>query len=136
MKEYKHKELTDKIIEAFYCVYNELGFGFLESVYQNALYFELLKRGFNVETQKTINVHYQTHLVGKYKADLLVNDLIILELKAADYLVSENELQLINYLKATDKEVGLLLNFGTKPEIRRKAFDNDRKKHLKEKLNE
>jgi GxxExxY protein len=70
----------------------------------------------------------QTHLVGKYKADLIVNDLIILELKATDYLVSENELQLINYLKATDKEVGLLLNFGMKPEIRRKAFDNERKK--------
>jgi len=133
MKEYKYKELTDKIIEAFYCVYNELGFGFLESVYQNALYFELLKRGFNVEPQKAINVYYQTHLVGKYRADLLVNDLIILELKAADYLVSENELQLINYLKATDKEVGLLFNFGVKPEIRRKAFDNDRKKLFKEK---
>jgi len=127
MKEYKHKEITDKIIEAFYCVYNELGFGFLENVYQNALYYELLKRGFDVEAQKPINVYYQTHLVGKYKADLIVNDLIILELKAADYLVSENELQLINYLKATDKEVGLLFNFGMKPEIRRKIFTNDRK---------
>jgi len=127
---YKHKELTDKIIEAFYCVYNELGFGFLENVYQNALYFELQKRDFEVEAQKAINVYYQTYLVGKYRADLVVNNLIILELKAADYLVPENELQLINYLKATDKEVGLLLNFGMKPEIRRKAFDNNRKKHL------
>ena len=127
---YKHQELTEKIIEAFYCVYNELGFGFLENVYQNALYFELLKRGFYVEAQKPINVYYQKNLVGKYKADLLVNNLIILELKAADYLVPENELQLINYLKATDKEVGLLLNFGMKPEIRRKIFDNDRKKNL------
>ena len=130
MKIYKYNELTDKIIEAFYCVYNELGFGFLESVYQNALYFELLNRGFQVEAQKAINVYYQTQLVGKYRADLIVNDLIILELKAADYLVHENELQLINYLKATDKEVGLLLNFGVKPEIRRKAFDNSRKKSL------
>jgi GxxExxY protein len=129
MKEFKHKGLTDKIIEAFYCVYNELGFGFLENVYQNALYFELINRNFNVEPQKAIDVYYQTQLVGKYKADLIVNDLIILELKAVDCLVEEHEFQLINYLKATDKEVGLLLNFGMKPEIRRKAFDNDRKKH-------
>jgi len=128
MGKYKYNELTDKIIQAFYCVYNELGFGFLENVYQNALYFELLNKGFKVEPQKAIDVYYQTQLVGKYKADLVVNDLIILELKAVDYLVPEHELQLINYLKATDKEVGLLLNFGMKPEIRRKAFDNDRKK--------
>jgi len=127
MGKYKHKELTDKIIHAFYCVYNELGFGFLENVYQNALYFELLNNGFKVEPQKAIEVYYQTQLVGKYKADLVVNDLIILELKAVDYLVEEHELQLINYLKATNKEVGLLLNFGMKPEIRRKAFNNERK---------
>ena len=127
MEEYKHKELTNKIIQAFYCVYNELGFGFLENVYQNALYFELKNRGFQVEPQKAIDVYYQNQLVGKYKADLIVNELIILELKAVDYLVEEHELQLINYLKATDKEVGLLLNFGVKPEIRRKLFDNNRK---------
>ena len=131
MEKYKYKDLTDKIIQAFYCVYNVLGFGFLESVYQNALYFELLDKGFIVESQKAIDVHYQTHIVGKYKADLIVNDLIILELKAVDYLVAEHELQLINYLKATDKEVGLLLNFGRKPEIRRKAFDNARKQRFK-----
>jgi GxxExxY protein len=127
MEKYKYKELTDKIIQAFYSVYNELGFGFLENVYQNALYFELIHNGFSVEPQKAIDVYYQTQLVGKYKADLVVNDLIILELKAVDYLVKEHELQLINYLKATNKEVGLLLNFGMKPEIRRKAFDNNRK---------
>jgi GxxExxY protein len=128
MEKYKHKELTDKIIQAFYSVYNELGFGFLENVYQNALYFELQSRDFKVVPQKAIDVYYQTQLVGKYRVDLVVDDLIILELKAADYLVPENELQLINYLKAPDKEVGLLLNFGMKPEIRRKAFDNSRKK--------
>ena len=128
MEEYKHKELTNKIIQAFYAVYNELGFGFLENVYQNALYFELQNRGFKVEPQKAIDVYYQKQLVGKYKADLIINDLIILELKAVDYLVEEHELQLINYLKATDKEVGLLLNFGIKPEIRRKIYTNDRKK--------
>ena len=127
MEHYKHKELTDKIIQSFYSVYNELGFGFLENVYQNALYFELLNKGFNVEPQKAIDVYYKTQLVGKYKADLVVDDLVILELKAVDYLVEEHELQLINYLKATDKEVGLLLNFGMNPEIRRKAFDNTRK---------
>jgi len=127
MEKYKHKELTDKIIHAFYCMYNELGFGFLENVYQNALYFELQNRGFKVEPQKAIDVYYQTQLVGKYKADLIVDNLIILELKAVDFLVAEHEHQLINYLKATDIEVGLLLNFGMKPEIRRKAFDNERK---------
>ena len=131
MGDYKYKDLTDKIIKAFYCVYNELGFGFLESVYQNALYYELLKRGFIVEAQKAIHVYYKTHLVGKYKADLIVDELIILELKAAECLVPKNELQLINYLKSTDKEVGLLFNFGIKPEVRRKAFNNDRKQFLK-----
>lgn len=128
MEKYKHEELTAEIIQAFYEVYNELGFGFLENVYQNALYFELINRGFKVESQKTIKVYYQKQLVGKYKADLLINELIILELKAVDYLAEEHGQQLINYLKATDKEVGLLLNFGMKPEIRRKVFDNSRKK--------
>jgi len=127
MEKYKHNELTEKIIEAFYCVYNKLGFGFLENVYQNALCFELQKRAFDVEPQKNIDVYYETQVVGKYKADLIVNDLIVLELKAVDCLSPEHELQLINYLKATDKEVGLLLNFGVKPEVRRKAFDNNRK---------
>ena len=128
MNEYKHKELTDRIIQAFYSVYNELGFGFLENVYQNALYFELLAAGLHVEAQSGIDVYYKTQLVGKYKADMLVDNLIIIELKAVEYLVKEHEYQLINYLKATDKEVGLLLNFGLKPEIRRKIFDNERKR--------
>jgi len=130
MEKYKHQELTDKIIYAFYSVYNELGYGFLDNVYQNALYFELRNQVFNVEAQKAIDVYYKNQLVGKYRADLVVDDLIILELKAADCLVKEHENQLINYLKATDKEVGLLLNFGTKPEIRRKAFDNNRKREI------
>ena len=121
-------ELTDIIIQSFYRVYNELGYGFLENVYQNALYFELQNKGLEVEAQKAIDVYYQTQCVGKYKADLIVNDLVILELKAVDALITEHENQLINYLKATDKEVGLLLNFGAKPEIRRKVFDNSRKK--------
>lgn len=121
------EELTDRIIGAFYKVYNELGFGFLENVYQNALYLELTNEGFSVEAQKPVDVYYQNRVVGKYKADLVVNEDVILELKAVDYLVKEHELQLINYLKATEIEIGLLLNFGTKPEIRRKIFTNDRK---------
>ena len=130
MEKYIHKELTDKIIEAFYNVYNELGFGFLENVYQNALYFELINNRLKVEAQKAIKVHYQNRIVGNYRADLIVNDAVILELKAVEYLVEEHELQLINYLKATNIEIGLLLNFGKKPEIRRKIFTNDRKKNL------
>ena len=125
-----YKELTDKIIRAFYNVYNELGFGFLENVYQNALYFELINNQLKVEAQKAIEVYYQNRVVGNYKADFMVNDTIILELKAVECLVEEHELQLINYLKATNLEIGLLLNFGKKPEIRRKIFTNDRKKNL------
>jgi GxxExxY protein len=128
MEKYKHVDLTRRIIEAFYEVYNELGFGFLETVYQNAFYFELKSRGFKVEPQKSINVYYKTQLVGRYKADLLVDGLIVLELKAVRCLLEEHGLQLLNYLKATDKEVGLLLNFGIKPEFKRKIFDNNRKK--------
>ena len=124
-----HKELTERIIKAFYNVYNELGFGFLENVYQNALYFELIDNLLKVETQKAIDVYYKNRLVGNYKADMIVNDTIILELKAVECLVEEHELQLVNYLKATNMEIGLLLNFGKKPEVRRKIFTNDRKRH-------
>jgi GxxExxY protein len=128
MSDYIEKELTNKIIKAFYKVYNELGFGFLEKVYENALRFELTRNGFQVDAQQKINVYYEDHIVGEFIPDLIVNDIIILELKASEFLVEENELQLINYLKATNKEIGLLLNFGKKPEIRRKIFTNDRKK--------
>ncbi len=125
-----HKELTDEIIKTFYDVYNELGYGFLEKVYQNSLYIELKARGFRVEAQKQIKVHYKGKEVGEYYADLIVNDLIILELKAAEALAKEHEWQLINYLRGTNIEVGLLLNFGVKPEFRRKVFENIRKKLL------
>jgi GxxExxY protein len=123
-----HKELTDKILKAFYDVYNELGFGFLEKVYQNSLFLELRNRGFQIEAQKQIKVHFKGIEVGEYYADLVVDNLIILELKAADGIVPEFENQLINYLRGTDKEVGLLLNFGIKPDFRRKVFENSRKK--------
>ncbi|PKL83147.1 MAG: GxxExxY protein [Ignavibacteriae bacterium HGW-Ignavibacteriae-3] len=124
MTEYLHQELTSRIIEAFYKVYNTLGFGFLEKVYENALKHELEMMNLKVEKQRPINVTYDGIRVGEYFADLIVEDKVILELKAAENLVEEHELQLINYLKATEIEVGLLLNFGKKPEIRRKIFSN------------
>ncbi len=122
-----HEELTDSIIKTFYEVYNELGFGFLERVYQNALYLELKSKGFNVEAQKKIEVYYKGIEVGQYYADLVVEDLVVLELKAADCIVSAFENQILNYLRGTNCEVGLLLNFGKKPEFKRKVFENSRK---------
>uniref|UniRef100_A0A832G7N1 GxxExxY protein n=1 Tax=Ignavibacterium album TaxID=591197 RepID=A0A832G7N1_9BACT len=128
MSEYLHQELTSNIISCFYKVYNTLGFGFLEKVYEDALLFELSKSGLFVERQKPIKVYYEDKLVGEYFADLIVEDKVIIELKAVDALIEEHELQLINYLKATEIEVGLLLNFGKRPEIRRKIFSNTKKK--------
>jgi len=122
--EYLHQELTSKIIECFYRVYNTLGYGFLEKVYENALKIELEKSGLIVERQKPIKVYYGSNVVGEYFADLLVNDQVIIELKAAEVICEEHENQLLNYLKATGIEVGLLLNFGKKPEIKRKIFTN------------
>ena len=128
MKEFLHTNLTDKIIKCFYTVYNTLGFGFLEKVYENAMIIELQKAGMRAEKQKPIKVNYENKLVGEYFADIVVEDSIILELKAAEYIVEEHELQLVNYLKATELEIGLLLNFGKTPEIKRKIFTNDKKK--------
>lgn len=124
MEKYLHQELTSEIIAAFYKVYNTLGFGFLEKVYENALKYKLEKMRFKVDKQKPITVYYDDLTVGEYFADLIVENKVIIELKAAETLIEEHELQLINYLKATDIEVGLLLNFGKKPEIRRKIFSN------------
>lgn len=128
MEEYLHKELTSKIIQAFYKVYNTLGYGFLEKVYENAMRVELIKMGISVEQQKNIKVYYESEMVGDYFADLLIEELIIVELKAAENICEEHEAQLLNYLKATDIEVGLLLNFGKIPEVRRKIFMNKNKK--------
>jgi GxxExxY protein len=125
-----HKDLTDLILKTYYEVYNELGYGFLEKVYQNALYFELKNKGLDVVAQKKIKVYYKTIEVGDYYADLIINDKIILELKAAECIVEEFENQLLNYLRGTDCEVGLLLNFGKKPEFRRKIFENKRKTRI------
>jgi GxxExxY protein len=122
-----HQEITDKIIKAFFAVYNELGYGFLEKVYGNAMCIELSEMGLSCEKQKPINVFFKNNIVGEYFADLIVNNAVIVEFKAAESLVEAHEIQLINYLKATDKEVGLILNFGKKPEFKRKVFTNDRK---------
>jgi GxxExxY protein len=123
-----HEDLTKKIIGCFYNVYNELGYGFLEKVYENALKIELEKAGLKVETQKKIEVYYKSEKVGHYVADLVVNDSVILELKATP-IIEAHILQLFNYLKATDIEVGLLLSFGEKPVFIRKVFSNERKKN-------
>ncbi|WP_395066268.1 GxxExxY protein [Flavobacterium sp.] len=122
-----HKDLTDIILKTFYEVYNELGYGFLENVYQNALLIELRNKGLNVVPQKRIKVYYKGYEVGDYFADIIVEDKIILELKAVEYIVEQFENQIVNYLRGTDCEVGLLLNFGKKPEFRRKIFENKRK---------
>jgi len=122
-----HSEITEKIIQAFYTVNNTLGFGFLEKVYENAMAIELKKLGCKVTKQQNIKVYYNEEQVGDYYADLLVDEMVIVELKAAESLCEEHEFQLINYLKATEAEVGLLLNFGKNAEFRRKIFTNDRK---------
>ena len=120
----KHSELTEKIIKAFFIVYNKLGYGFLEKVYENAMVIELRKMGLFVKQQQRILVFYDTVVVGDYSADLMINEKVIVELKVSKTLSKENEYQLVNYLKATAIEVGLLLNFGKKPEFRRKIFTN------------
>ncbi|MFV8335035.1 GxxExxY protein [Flavobacterium sp. RSP29] len=123
-----HRNLSDTILKIYFEVYNELGYGFLEKVYQNAMYFELKSQGYKVEAQKQIKVYYKSQLVGDYFADLLIDDSIILELKACECLMDEHKAQLLNYLKATEVEIGLLLNFGTTPEFKRSIYTNDRKK--------
>lgn len=116
------KELTEKIIGCAYRVYNTLGFGFVESVYENALAIELKKAGLKIEKQKPIKVYYDDELVGYFKADIIVNDLIILELKSVQTIIKAFEVQLVNYLTATIKPVGLILNFGPiKVEVKRKV---------------
>ena len=123
----KHKNLTAAIISIFYKVYNVLGYGFLEKIYENAMMFEFKKEGIPAVSQHPIAVRYQNEIMGEYFADILVDEKVIVEIKAANKLAIDHKAQLLNYLKATDKEVGLLLNFGPKPEICRKVFDNDKK---------
>jgi len=124
----KHSELTDKIIRTFYEVYNELGFGFLESVYENSLAIALREKGFVVLQQTAVPVWFRGKQAGDFDTDLLVEGLVLLELKAARTIDSAHHAQLLNYLKATEVEVGLILNFGAKPEFKRMVFNNERKR--------
>ncbi len=119
----KYSNLTEKIIKAAYTVHNVLGFGFLEKVYQNALIIELRKTGLNVLSEEPITVYYENEIVGQYVADIIVEKKVILELKAVKDLAIIHEVQLVNYLKATSIEVGLLINFGHSVQIKRKVFD-------------
>lgn len=124
MDNLKHSEVTGAIIRSFYKVYNFLGYGFLEKVYENALVIELRELGLKVEQQKPVSVFYRGILVGEYFADLAVNDVVVVELKSVEALSPAHEAQLINYLKATSYEVGLLLNFGKTAEYKRKIYEN------------
>jgi GxxExxY protein len=122
-----HQELTDKIIGVFYDVYNELGHGFLESVYQKAMVIAFQEKGMLFEQQIEIPVWFHNQRAGIFYADLLIENTVIIELKAVRTLDSSHEAQLLNYLRATNIEVGLLLNFGVRPEIKRRVYDNPRK---------
>mgnify|MGYP006212403437 CR=1 FL=1 len=129
-EQFRHSKLTEGIIGTFYEVYNELGPGFLESVYEKSLAIALRSKGFDVFQQIAVPVHFRGNLVGDFSADLLVNGQVILELKTARSIDQAHIAQLLNYLRATDIEVGLLLNFGARPEFKRVAFGNDRKRPI------
>ncbi len=108
----KYEEITREILKVAFKVHKTLGFGFLEKVYQNAMVIEFKKNGLKVEAEKPIKVYYENNVVGEYQADLVIEDKIIVELKAVEELNKKFEVQLVNYLTATGLEVGLLLNFG------------------------
>ncbi|HXE91353.1 MAG TPA: GxxExxY protein [Terriglobales bacterium] len=121
------EELTDKIIGVFYEVFNELGHGFLESVYEQAMFKALTQAGLKVERQVPIPVWFRGEQIGDFRADLLIDGKVLVELKAVHNLDSTHEAQVLNYLRATTIEVGLLRNFGPRPQLRRLLFTNDRK---------
>ena len=123
----KHYQLTEKIIGAFFEVYNELGYGFSEKVYENAFLIALRAKGLQVDAQKSIQVHFRGQVVGDYIVDILVDDKVILELKAIQKIGDVHEAQLLNYLKATKIEIGLLFNFGHEATFKRKIYDNEKK---------
>jgi GxxExxY protein len=127
-RDLKYAELTDKIIGIFYDVYNELGYGFLESVYEQSLVIALGEAGLMVDRQIAVPVWFRERKVGDFKADLLVQKLVLLELKCARVLERAHEAQLLHYLRSTEIEIGLLLNFGIHPQFRRLLFDNERRK--------
>lgn len=125
--EYLHSDISEKILKAYYNVYNKLGYGFLEKVYEHAMMIELKRSGLAAEAQRRIKVYYDEFEVGEYFADIIVENSIIIELKAMENLCQEHEAQLVNYLKATQIEVGILLNFGKTPQHKRRVFTNDLK---------
>jgi GxxExxY protein len=124
---YKHSELTEAIIGVFYDVYNELGCGFLESVYRKALRLALAEKGFIVEQEVPISVFFRGNNVGDFRADIVVNHTILLELKTAEKIIPAHEAQVLNYLRSTSLKLGLILNFGPKAQVRRLLLDNARK---------
>ena len=124
----KHERLTQRIIGVFYDVYNELGYGFLESVYEESLVIALRGTGLAVDRQVPVSVWFRGQKVGEFRADVLVENNVLLELKSSRTLEPAHEAQLLHYLKSTDVEIGLLLNFGIRPQFRRLLFDNERKK--------
>jgi GxxExxY protein len=126
-RRYLHADLTEKIIGVFYDVYKELGYGFLESVYEQAMFIALQERGLDVQRQVPVPVWFRGHRIGDFQADLVIARVVIVEMKAARNLDTPHEAQLLNYLRATEIELGLLLNFGPRPGIRRLAFSNERK---------
>jgi GxxExxY protein len=117
-----HRELSERVIGAFYETYNELGHGFLESVYENAFAIQLQQCGLRVERQHEVVVRYRGHVVGEFRADILVEGLLLVEIKAMNALMPIHEAQLLNYLKATGIRLGLLVNFGPRPQFRRRVF--------------
>ena len=126
--ELKHADLTDRILGTFFDVYNELGPGFLESVYEEAMFIALTEAGLEVRRQVPVPVHFRGRVIGEYRADLMVQNVVFVELKVAEALVQAHYAQLVHYLRATQLEVGLLLNFGPKPDFKRIAVSNESKK--------
>jgi GxxExxY protein len=124
----KHSELTDKIIGAFYDVYNELGYGFLEATYAKAMVFALEEAELTAMREVPVTVWFRGRKAGQYFADIIVDNMVLLDLKDARTLDRAHEAQLLHYLRATEIEVGLLVNFGLRPQFRRLLFDNERKK--------
>jgi|SRR6185312_15654633 GxxExxY protein len=124
----KYADVSEKIIGAFYDVYNELGHGFLESIYEESMLIALRQLGLNVNRQVPIPVWFRGQKVGDFRADVCVDHCVLLELKCAKNLDPAHEAQILHYLKSTDIEIGMLLNFGLKPQFRRLIFDNERKK--------
>ncbi len=117
----KHEEITHKIIGCAYKVFNQLGFGFLESVYQKAMFIELTKTGLKVEVEKLLRVYYDDEVIGEFSADLFVEEMIVVELKSVENMVKAHEVQLVNYLNGLKKDIGLLINFGPSGvEVKRK----------------